>query len=285
MRAALSLGEPLLLTGEPGTGKTALAYWLARQLGTGILHFQVQSTSQARDVRYRYDELRRFREAWRARSGAPGDPIPAEDPMDYLEPGPLWRAITDARATGRPQVLLLDEIDKAPRDFPNDLLHDLDQVRFAVPELGPEAEIALDPKTEADLRPVVIVTSNLERELPGPFLRRCCYCQLRFTPELVLAALQARREELGQPSDAFLELAVQRFMDVRRAVRRKPPATSEAIMWVRALCRFGVREADLARTDLEVRFRHLLVKTPEDWKDAFGEALRSDGSSEAPPRG
>lgn len=260
---ALALGEPILVTGEPGTGKTQLAYYLSWVLYRGKpLHFQVQSTSQARDLRYRFDDVAYFHAA--------GTEEGAIDRERFLRRGVLWEALVQGREQRRPQVVLIDEVDKAPRDFPNDLLRDLDQYEWTVPELD-DREVGLGAD-EQDLKPVVIITSNLERELPGPFLRRCLYLHLPFSRDVVLKALKARSGELGAPSHAFLELVVQRFMDVRDKAQRKRPSTSEAITWVRALRLAGVTEEQLQGVVDDTPYLELLIKSHEGLR-AFGRSV------------
>ncbi len=302
---ALALGEPLLVTGAPGTGKTTLAWYLARILGVGEpFTFQVQSTSVARDLRYHFDELRRFRDAYRPREELvpaavagggeeepgerqekPGSPLAEhhhtlhEDDLRfaddaraaYLEPRALWLAMSRGLRDERPQVLLIDEIDKAPRDFPNDLLQDIDQLRFAVPEVG-GMRVRM-PETKQDLRPVVVITSNEERELPAPFLRRCICLNLVLDTSTVQKALEARKAELKPPSETFLGFAARRFMEVRGAVTRRKPGTAEAIVWTRALLLHGVPE-DALREGTPVRALPLLsflVKDRDEQKTLLPE--------------
>ncbi len=134
INTAIAVGKPLLLTGEPGTGKTQTAYHAAWRLGVECIHFQVKSESTARDLLYDYDMVRYFRDAHLGRIDAEKEAPKSR----YLEKRPLWRAFELAREKGVPQVLLIDEIDKAPRDFPNDLLHELDQMEFTIIETGQE---------------------------------------------------------------------------------------------------------------------------------------------------
>lgn len=147
----------------------------------------------------------------------------------YLERRALWQSIELAKKINLPQILLIDEIDKAPRDFPNDLLHELDQMEFTVIETG---ETIKAPK---NLRPIVFITSNSERRLPEPFLRRCVYHHIVFDDTIVKKAVYSRRNEFENLSDDFLDLALKRFLALRDENLRKSPATSELLVWLRVL--------------------------------------------------
>lgn len=247
MNVALALGDPLLLTGEPGTGKTQAAYFLAHRLGVPIVHFQVKSESTARDLLYQFDSVRYFHDANErgATSGESERTADAGEPgrgggrrkldkREYVEFRGLGKAMVEAQKDQVPRVVLLDEIDKAPRDFPNDLLLELDQMRFTVSETG--EEIRIDP----GLRPIVVITSNSERRLPEPFLRRCVYHHIAFDDQLVRSVVERRRNLYGQLSDELIQLAMERFMNLRgRDLRgrdlRKIPATSELLSWLQVL--------------------------------------------------
>ncbi len=230
INTAIAVGEPLLLTGEPGTGKTQAAYYAAYKLGVEpLIHFQVKSDSTARDLLYYFDTVRYFYDAHLTNSGQPGIPQQPLDKRAYIEPRALWEAFSLAAAGGVPQVVLIDEIDKAPRDFPNDLLHELDKMEFTVIETG---QTIAAPR---NLSPIVFITSNSERRLPEPFLRRCVYHHIRFDDAVVEQAIASRRDDFVTLSDAFLKLALQRFLALRDRTLRKRPATGELLIWLNVL--------------------------------------------------
>jgi MoxR-like ATPase len=278
---ALLLGQPLLLTGDPGCGKTQLAYRLAWELGYGPpLKFETKSSSRAQDLFYIYDALARFRDAQFATSAgstrdylsysALGEAIllsrDAHEVAHYLPPGFVHRG-------KQPSVVLIDEVDKAPRDFPNDLLNELEHQYFRIPELG-NVQIDADP----DMRPVVVITSNSEKDLPDAFLRRCVYYNIPFPDRHRLAEIIASR--LGAQvagSDKFLELALDLFYELRApaAGLRKRPATAELLSWLTTLREIGTTEPALdVDPRLAVRTISTLVKTAEDQDKASEIAER-----------
>ncbi len=179
---------------------------------------------------YRADQLeygRHDRDGYEA-----DDPAHKGKPLDktpFVEPGPLWQAYE----TGRPTVVLIDEIDKAPRDFPNDLLNVLDQHEFFVPELKRTVRRTGGPP------PVVVITSNSERRLPEPFLRRCVFHHIEFTTELLQRAVAARGSDFPNLPEAVREAAIQRFLDLRGREIRKKPATAELLVWLTVLAAQG----------------------------------------------
>jgi MoxR-like ATPase len=267
INTAIAVGEPLLITGEPGTGKTQAAYYAAYKLGVEpVIHFQVKSDSTAHDLLYHFDTVRYFHDAHLVSLNLD---MPqkgrALDKWHYVEPRALWTAFHRARERRLPQVLLIDEIDKAPRDFPNDLLHELDKMEFTVSETG---DIISAPP---QLAPIVFITSNSERRLPEPFLRRCVYHHIRFDDTLVERAIFSRRDEFGNLSDGFLRLALQRFLALRGRGLRKRPATSELLVWLRVLALAAgtypeTLEEDLAR----LPYLGVLLKDHRDMEEIQG---------------
>jgi MoxR-like ATPase len=281
VNVALLLGHPLLLTGDPGCGKTQLAYRLAWELGYGPpLKFETKSSSRAQDLFYTYDALARFRDAQFAQS--------AGSARDYLSYNALGEAILHSRQAHevanylpagfvhrgkQPSVVLIDEVDKAPRDFPNDLLNELEHLYFRIPELG-NVRIEADPA----MRPVVVITSNSEKDLPDAFLRRCVYYNIPFPDRRRLGEIIANR--IGAQvagSDKFLELALDLFYELRApaAGLRKKPATAELLSWLATLQEIGASERSSdADARLAVRTISTLVKTAEDQDKASEIAER-----------
>jgi MoxR-like ATPase len=228
VNTAIALGEPLLITGEPGTGKTQTAYYAAYKLGIEpVIHFQVKSDTAARDILYHFDTVRYFHDAHLMNPDTAFTGI--SDKRKYAEPRALWEAFESARQTGMPRTVLIDEIDKAPRDFPNDLLHELDKMEFTVTETG---ETVSAPR---NLRPIVFITSNSERRLPEAFLRRCVYHHISFDEKIIEQALAARSGDFQSLGKGFVKIALQRFLALRQRSLRKQPSTGEFLVWLRVL--------------------------------------------------
>jgi len=269
---ALLLRQPLLLTGEPGSGKTQFAYSLAWELGfEEPLKFETKSTSTARDLFYTYDALKRFQDA---QSG-----ITYSSALPYIIYNALGIAILrtkekhevtpllldDFIAHGKCRsVVLIDEIDKAPRDFPNDLLNELEHLYFRVPELG-NVKIEADP----DLVPIIVITSNSEKELPDAFLRRCIYYHLPFPEHDRLATIVENRLGLyAAGSSTYLQNALDLFFTLRAPSSnlRKKPGTAELLGWMLSLKTLAgdVENPLLQSPDFTLRTLSALVKTAED---------------------
>jgi MoxR-like ATPase len=249
VNVALALDQPLLVTGEPGCGKTALAWAVAAQLGCPVLEFHTKSTSVARDLLYQIDSLRRFHDA------SAGDAT-ARDVGKYL----TYRALGEAIRSERTTVVLIDEIDKAPRDFPNDLLNELDRMEFNVPEVDPPLQF------RAKAKHFILITSNSERRLPMPFLRRCVYSHVEFPgAEMLSQIVELHCDAVGKSFAAF---AVKRFLELRAVEGLvKPPATGELISWVRVLQRLGIDDKALADVPLgKLPAMETLLKMVDDLK-------------------
>jgi MoxR-like ATPase len=258
VNVALVVGAPLLVTGEPGTGKTALAHYLRGKFGLPkeqLLEFVVKSTSTAEELLWTFDTVRYFHDGQDpSRRDATGrsEKLKKED---YRDKGPLWRALDFQRA-GQAAILLIDEIDKAPRDFPNDLLHELDRFESVCRPTGEKIE------RPTGAPPLVIITSNSERRLPEPFLRRCIFHHIEPDEATVRAAVARRTPGWD---DRTRESALNHYFAIRAAGLRKPPSTGELFHWIAAL-----RAAGITAEQLGVRARRdlhgigALVKDRED---------------------
>jgi len=215
VNAAVTLQRPLLVKGEPGTGKTVLAQEVAQALGRPLLSWHIKSTTKAQQGLYEYDAVSRLRDSQL------GDER-VKDIRNYIRRGKLWEAFT----ADIPPVLLIDEIDKADIEFPNDLLLELDRMEFHVYETG--------ETIRARQRPVVIITSNNEKELPDAFLRRCFFHYIRFPdPETMQRIVDVHFPDLKR---TLLREALTVFYEVRETPGlKKKPSTSELLDWIRLL--------------------------------------------------
>ena len=215
VNAAITLGRPLLIKGEPGTGKTRLAEEVAQGLGMPLLEWHIKSTTKAQQGLYEYDAVSRLRDSQL------GDPK-VQDIANYIVPGMLWQAFV----SDTPVVLLIDEIDKADIEFPNDLLRELDRMEFYVYETR--------QLIKAKQRPLVFITSNNEKDLPDAFLRRCFFHYIRFPDKETMEQIV----EVHYPGikKALLKEALEAFFAVREVPGlKKKPSTSELLDWLKLL--------------------------------------------------
>jgi len=257
VNTALAAERPLLVTGEPGCGKTSLAYAIADELGLGdVLTYVVRSDSSARDVLYAFDHLRRL---YDVQAQVPT----AKDPVHYRK----LRALGEAIDSATQRVVLIDEIDKAPRDFPNDLLTVIDELDYEIPETGEHKQHSV--------RPIVVITSNDEHPLPDAFLRRCVYHHIDFPDDPTLLRIVAERlgakdgERDAPPTlaDKLYERAVARFVALRKdhgTELAKQLSTAELIDWVRVLVHFDVSAERIKSGPLAELYPGALLKTRED---------------------
>jgi len=215
VNSAITLERPLLIKGEPGTGKTVLAHEIAKGLGAPLIEWNVKSTTKAQQGLYEYDAVARLRD-----SQLGDDRV--HDIKNYINKGKMWEAFeSDVRP-----ILLIDEIDKADIEFPNDLLHELDKMSFSVYETG--------ETVTAKQRPIIIITSNNEKDLPDAFLRRCFFHYIQFPDEETMADIvKVHFPDLKQ---RMLSAALKRFFAVRAMPGlKKKPSTSELLDWLKLL--------------------------------------------------
>ncbi len=275
---ALCLEMPLLLTGDPGCGKSDFAWVAAKALGhKEPLRCHIRSDTRARDLLYHYDALVRFGDAQQG-----GDRERARDPRHYISLRPLGAALM--RPGTKRSVVLIDEIDKAPRDLPNDLLHELDEMRFEIPEMGDFTsnedrydrifrDIPLRRemvRPENTKKPFVIVTSNAERQLPEPFLRRCIFYCIPKPDKDKLVEITKKRSQTGD--SALLENLATVFYHVRSIKELvKPPTTAEMLNWTKMMTQFHTAD-DIAST-IEAFAEALQAKQNVDWSQLPGLAI------------
>jgi MoxR-like ATPase len=233
VNAAITLQRPLLVKGEPGTGKTLLAEEVAQALGLPLLQWHIKSTTKAQQGLYEYDAVSRLRDS---QLNTPDSAARVQDIRNYIVQGVLWQAFT----AEQPVALLIDEIDKADIEFPNDLLRELDRMEFYCYETR--------ELIKAKHRPVVFITSNNEKELPDAFLRRCFFHYIQF-PE---AATMQQIVDVHFPGlkDELLSAAMKVFFDIRKLPGlKKKPSTSELIDWLRLLMAEDIAASALQAAD------------------------------------
>ena len=246
VNAAVTLERPLLVKGEPGTGKTELARQIADSLGLSMIEWHIKSTTRAQQGLYEYDAVSRLRDSQLGEEKV-------HDVANYIRKGKLWQAFEASAKT----VLLIDEIDKADIEFPNDLLQELDKMEFHVYETG--------QVVRADTRPIVIITSNNEKELPDAFLRRCFFHYIRF-PDM---DTMKKIVEVHHPGikDALLTTALTQFYELRETGGlKKKPSTSEVLDWLKLLLAEDLSAEDLKRDGANAlpKLHGALLKNEQD---------------------
>jgi len=246
VNAAVTLERPLLVKGEPGTGKTELARQVAASLGMDMLEWGVKSTTRAQQGLYEYDAVSRLRDSQLGEDRV-------NDVRNYIRKGKLWQAFEAEKRV----VLLIDEVDKADIEFPNDLLQELDRMEFYVYETG--------ETIRARHRPVVIITSNNEKELPDAFLRRCFFHFIRFPDPETLAAIV--RVHFPGIKEGLLSTALTQFFELRETPGlKKKPSTSEMLDWLKLLLAEDLGPEDLKREGVNAlpKLHGALLKNEQD---------------------
>ena len=234
VNASISLEKPLLVKGEPGTGKTELARQIAETLGLEIIEWNIKSTTKAQQGLYEYDAISRLRDSQLNKN--------ISDISKYIKKGKIWNAFESKKKT----VLLIDEIDKADIEFPNDLLQELDKMEFYVYEIN--------KLVKSNNRPIVIITSNNEKELPEAFLRRCFFHYIKFPDMDTLKKIV--KVHFPDIKKSLLDIALKNFFQIRDVPGlKKKPSTSEALDWIKLLL-----VEDLDSTDLKKEGKKLLPK-------------------------
>ncbi|MAI58459.1 MAG: ATP-binding protein [Rhodobacteraceae bacterium] len=246
VNAAVTLERPLLIKGEPGTGKTELAKQVASGLGLEIIEWNVKSTTKAQQGLYEYDAVSRLRDSQLGEKRV-------HDVKNYIRKGKLWQAFEADQKV----VLLIDEVDKADIEFPNDLLQELDKMEFFVYETGETI------KTKQ--RPIVIITSNNEKELPDAFLRRCFFHYIRFPDDDTLRKIV--KVHHPKIKDSLLTTALTQFFELREQPGiKKKPSTSEVLDWLKLLLAEDLSPEDIKRDGINAlpKLHGALLKNEQD---------------------
>lgn len=259
VNVSIALGKPLLVRGEPGTGKTLLAHSIAHGLDKKLIVWNIKSTTKAQEGLYVYDTVQRLNDS---RFGDKD----VSDIRQYIKLGKLGQAFTAKEQV----VLLIDEIDKADLEFPNDLLNELDEMTFYIPETN--------ETFKAVHRPIVIITSNAEKELPDAFLRRCVFHYIDF-PDVPLME-EIVHVHFPKLKDHLLQEALRTFYSLREVDQfRKKPSTSELIDWIQVLLASGTPPEDISR---EIPFASTLIKKDQDYNFFANVYMKRKQSSRAP---
>ena len=246
VNAAITLERPLLVKGEPGTGKTELAKQIASKLDLEILEWNIKSTTRAHQGLYEYDAVTRLRDSQLGEEKV-------KDIKNYIKKGTIWSAFDSKERV----VLLIDEIDKADIEFPNDLLQELDKMRFHVYETG--------ETIRAEQRPIIIITSNNEKELPDAFLRRCFFHYIKFPDKETLTKIV--KVHFPNIKSTLLQTALETFFNVREVPGlKKKPSTSEILDWIKLILAEDISSEDLRQDpkDMLPKLHGALLKNEQD---------------------
>ncbi len=254
VNVAMILGKPLVIKGEPGTGKTLLAHSIAEAIQKKLLIWNIKSTTKAKDGLYVYDTVQRLNDArFKDRD--------ISDIRQYIKMGKLGQAFSVSEQV----ILLIDEIDKADIEFPNDLLNELDELSSHINEL--------DEEVKAKHRPIVIITSNSEKELPDAFLRRCVFYYIEFPDEEMMESIV--KVHYPDIEDKLMREAIKKFYWLRQVDGlRKKPSTSELLDWIKAISMGGL---DLSKYTTELPFLGALVKSEQDTEKVAKVAQQQHG--------